>query len=318
MNKTNNILRTGSHPIYSTYHDIAHFWMLQLLIPLGAHKAIINERHCMEDDVLHELGLSHLLETKEFDANATRQELQKLHNGLPPDISIPDNTQLAKNIQWLGKIIGLNETEQAILHFRVIASRHLPIRLCLVNLGRAIDVLYATHILSVLLNVAPTEIESALKPGAPLIRTGLISIPKRLDDLMDKISLLPGLADNLFTSHDTPYALFNDNFTPAKPARLSTHNYPHLVEDIALLKSYLSEALETKQVGVNVLIYGTPGSGKTEFVKMLAHEISRPLFEIATEDSDGTPIQCTNRFRSYRLSQHILARKTAPSLILSD
>jgi len=308
------------HPIYSDYRKVVHYWMLQLLVSLGGHKGIINERHCTEDDVLHELGLSHLLETEKFCPNSARKELQKMHSefGESPMSAMPAETKLAENIQWLGKVIGLNETEQAILHFRVIASRHLVLRTCLLSLGQGVDLLYAANILGLLLDVNSTDVETALKPGAPLVRAGLISIPPKLDDLMDKIGLLPGLADNLLTKQDDPYFLFRDNFTPASPARLTIQDYPHLSEDIALLKSYLSDALAEKRPGVNVLIYGTPGSGKTEFVKMLAHEIDRPLFEIATEDSDGDPVRRANRFRSFRLSQHILSTNAALPLVLFD
>ena len=313
----NNVCR---HPIISDYSEIIHNWMLQVLIPLGAHKAIIVERHCTEDDVLHELGLSEFLEAKEFQANEVRQALQKLHTQLEamPKVALPSHTQLANNIKWLGKIIGLNDIEQNILHLRVIASRHLMLRACLLNLGPAVDLLYAANIFGHLLNVDSAEVEQAFKPGARLIRAGLISIPTKLDDVMDKISLLNGLADNLFARYDNPYSLFRDNFVPASVAKLTAQDYPHLKEDVSLLKSYLSDALDQKREGVNVLIYGTPGSGKTEFVKMLAQEIGHPLFEIATEDSDGDPIRRANRFRSFRLSQHILASNEAHPFLLFD
>ena len=308
------------HPIFSDYCGILRYWMLQLLVPLGAHKGIIHERHCTEDAVLQELGLSHLLETEEFKANEARQILQKIHDELDSSsrVSLPKHTQLAKNIRWLGKIIGLNEIEQAILHFRVIASRHLPLRSCLLNLGPAVDLLYASNIFGKLLDVNEELIEQAFKPSARLIRAGLIYIPTKLDDVLDKVSILPGLADNLFTRQDNPYFLFRDSFTPASVAKLTTQDYPHLKDDISVLKSYLSEAIAKKSEGVNVLIYGTPGSGKTEFVKMLAQEIGHPLFEIATEDSSGDPIRPANRFRSFRLSQHILASNESQPLVLFD
>lgn len=308
-----------THPIYGEYRDIVRLWMLETLVGLGAHKAIICESHCTEEQVLRELDLSHLIEAKKFNAAEARQALQKLRAQLDlAKIDIPKHTQLAKNINWLGKIIGLNPTEQSILHLRVIASRHLQLRACLVNLGPAVDLLSAANIFAKLLNINEVEVEQAFKPNGRLIRAGLISIPSKLDDVMDKICLLPGLADNLFTRQTDPYALFKDNFTPASAAKLATDDYPHLKEDIVLLKNYLGDALEQKKAGVNVLIYGTPGSGKTEFVKMLAQEIGHPLFEIATEDSDGDPIRRADRFRSFRLSQHILANNTAQPLVLFD
>jgi SpoVK/Ycf46/Vps4 family AAA+-type ATPase len=139
-----------------------------------------------------------------------------------------------------------------------------------------------------------------------------------LEGLIGKIGLLPGLADNLFTRHDNPYSMFKDNFTQACPSKLAVQDYPHLKDDIALLKSYLLDALENRRPGVNVLIYGTPGSGKTEFVRMLAEEIRHPLFEVASENIAGEPIRRANRFRSFRLSQHILASNETMPLILFD
>ncbi|MBU1215709.1 MAG: AAA family ATPase [Gammaproteobacteria bacterium] len=312
--------KSGTHPMFGDYQQIIHYWILQTLVPLGAHKSIILERHCTEDAVLQELGLSHMIEAKEFNANEARLAVQKLHSQIDTasPAKFPKHTQLAMNIQWLGKVIGLNDVEQSILHLRVIASRHITLRACLVNVGQAVDLLYAADIFAKLLDVDTAEVELAFKPGGRLIRTGLISIPTRLNDVMDKICLLPGLADNLFTRNDDSYAMFRENFAPASMAKLTTDDYPHLKEDISLLKSYLGDALEQKREGVNVLIYGTPGSGKTEFVKMLAQEISHPLFEIATEDSDGEPIRRANRFRSFRLSQHILASNTAKPLVLFD
>lgn len=310
---------TGTHPIYEEYRDIVQYWMLETLVTLGAHKTIICERLCTEDGVLQEFDLSHLLEAKVFNANEARQALRRLLSQLDlSQITLPKHTQLAKNIKWLGKIVGLNQTEQSILHLQVIASRHLMLRVCLDNLGQAVDLLSASNIFARLLHIDVEEIEKALKPNGRLIRAGLISIPVKLDEFMNKICLLPGLADNLFTRQDDPYALFRDNFTPASTAKLTTDDYPHLKEDIALLKTYLGDALEQNREGVNVLIYGTPGSGKTEFVKMLAQEIGHPLFEIATEDSDGHPIRRANRFRSFRLSQHILARNTRQPIVLFD
>lgn len=313
-------VKTGSHPIYSEYRKVVHYWLLQLLVPLGVHKNIIGDGFCHEDDVLHELGLSCFLEAGKFKANDIRQALQKMHGELyfTADEALPEQAQLAKNIRWLGKTIELNKTEQFILHFRVIASRHFALRKCLDHFGRGVDLLYTANILGQLLSIDEAEIEQTLKPGSRLIRSGLISMQDGMCPFMDKISLLSGLADNLFIRHENPYSMFSDNFIPAGVAKLTIRDYPHLTEDIGLLKCYLTEALETKREGVNVLIYGTPGSGKTEFVKMLAHEIGHPLFEIATENSSGDPIRRTNRFRSFRLSQHILARNEPQPLVLFD
>lgn len=308
------------HPIYGEYRDIANRWMLELLVPLGAHKEMILEHLCREDDVLHELGLSDLAEANPFDPVVVRKALFDLYKAVSdkPSPKIPTSTHLAKNIGWLGEIIGLSPTEQAILHFRVIISRHLPLRACMENLGNGIDLLFAVNLLARLLEADKSEIERVLQPNAPLLRTGLISVNQKLMPLFEKIEILPGLADSLFGQHHDPYKLFQNNFVQAGASKLSEEDFPHLKDDISLLNNYLLEAIQTKCPGVNVLIYGTPGSGKTEFVKMLAQTIDCQLFEVATENMAGDPIRRAERFRSFRLSQHILASNKSKPFILFD
>lgn len=316
----NSCKQSPLHPIYSEYRNVANRWMLELLVPLGAHKDLILEHLCREDEVLHELGLSHFVDAIPFNPVEIRTALFDLYKAVSdkPIPQIPRSTQLAKNIQWLADAIGLNRVEQDILHFRVIISRHLPLRDCANNLGVGIDQLFAVNLLSKLLDASELEIEIALQPRAKLIRTGLISVMPKLALLVDKIEIMPGLADSLFGHHHDPYKLFQNNFIQAAASKLTEDDYPHLKEDISLLRNYLLEAINTNRPGVNVLIYGTPGSGKTEFVKMLAQAIGCQLFEVATEHANGEPIGRAGRFRSFRLSQHILASNKSLPLVMFD
>lgn len=324
--KRSRIIKCGKnkcstlHPIYSEYHNIVSRWMIELLVPLGAHKEMILEHLCRDDDVFHQLGLSDLAEAVPFNQVAIRTALFDLYKTISdkPLPKIPTSTQLAKNIGWLGDAIGLSPTEQSILHFRVIISRHLPLRACVGNLGNAMDLLFVVNLLARLLGVEESEIERVLQPGARLLRTGLISVEHKLTPLMQKIEILPGLADNLLGMHNDPHKLFQNNFIRSGAPKLTSDDYPHLKEDISLLRGYLLEAMQTKRPGVNVLIYGTPGSGKTEFVKMLAQQIGCRLFEVATESAAGEPVRRADRFRSFRLAQHILSDDKENPLILFD
>lgn len=308
------------HPIHIQYRELIHYWMLQIMVAFGGYKGFISDRFCSDDDVLEELGLSHIVVSDTFDSDAARQALKRMYGELPssPFNLIPENTQLAKNIRWLGDVIGLNQIEQHILLFRVIASRHLQLRKCIGYLSNGFDLIATAQLIGKLLGVNSDEVETALGNGGRLTRTGLISFSPKLGELMEKFGLLAGLADNLLIRHDSHYSLFKNNFTKANPSNLTAQDYPHLKEDISILKSYLSDALERGRQGVNILIYGTPGSGKTEFVKLMAEQIGHPLFEIASENVSGEPLQSISRFRSYRLSQHILATDNSKPIVLFD
>jgi SpoVK/Ycf46/Vps4 family AAA+-type ATPase len=308
------------HPIYGEYSEIARRWMIELLVPLGAHKAMILEHVCRDDEVLCELGLSHLVDAVAYKQEVVRSELFALYKTISSTNmpKLPTDTHLSKNIFWLAQALSLNPIEQNILHFRVILSRHLPLRSCIDDLGPGKDLLFVVNLLATLLDTNEGDVEKALQPSSKLIRSGLISVTQKLDSVFEKIGILQGLADSLFGTYHDPYKLFQNNFIQAGAPKLTHDDYPHLKEDISLLSNYILEAINTNRPGVNVLIYGTPGSGKTEFVKMLAQTMKCHLFEVASESIAGDPIRRADRFRSFRLSQHVLASNKSHPLILFD
>ena len=62
----------------------------------------------------------------------------------------------------------------------------------------------------------------------------------------------------------------------------------------ATLKQMISAPRAVRQRGVNILLYGVPGTGKTSFAKTLARELGYDLFEIRQGDRGGERIssQC--------------------------
>lgn len=75
--------------------------------------------------------------------------------------------------------------------------------------------------------------------------------------------------------------------------------------------------MSERRKGVNVLIYGDPGCGKTEFVRMISAALSTDLYEVACATRDGTVLDADRRFRAYRLSQALFERFPG-KLILFD
>jgi replication-associated recombination protein RarA len=69
-------------------------------------------------------------------------------------------------------------------------------------------------------------------------------------------------------------------------------------------------------LGVNIFIYGSSGTGKTQLCKVLAEALQVQLFEIACEDEDGDAITATGRLCAYRAAQSVFDGQTA--LLLFD
>jgi SpoVK/Ycf46/Vps4 family AAA+-type ATPase len=126
----------------------------------------------------------------------------------------------------------------------------------------------------------------------------------------NKIDLLVGLGDQLMTRHRNALDLFSSAFVKAPKSRLQLSHYPHVSKDIEILCPYLMEALGSCRKGVNILIHGKPGTGKTELVRTLSNTFAADLYEVATQTREGGPIEGDDRFRGYQLAQAVLGRSS--------
>lgn len=68
---------------------------------------------------------------------------------------------------------------------------------------------------------------------------------------------------------------------------------------------------------MNVLLYGLPGTGKTQFCKALAEKLGVSLFSVGESDEDGDEPVRGERLQELRLAQRLLSRDRR-SLLLFD
>ena len=82
----------------------------------------------------------------------------------------------------------------------------------------------------------------------------------------------------------------------------------------ATLKRMISSA--TGKRGANILLYGAPGTGKTSFVKTLAHELGLDLYEIRQGDKNGGNDSAQSRMTGIRICNGEVPK--GKSMILVD
>lgn len=83
-----------------------------------------------------------------------------------------------------------------------------------------------------------------------------------------------------------------------------------------LVVDYLRQALDSKQAGANVLIYGAPGVGKTELVKALASLLDVPLYGVPVVDNNDEVLTPGKRLSRYQVVQKLIDQR--PGLIMFD
>lgn len=148
--------------------------------------------------------------------------------------------------------------------------------------------------------------------------TGLVKVDTSITDLEEKLDLVTGLSDMLMVEHKNSDSLVGRFLRRATPATLTLENFPHLAIDSAALLGYVRNSLEKKTIGVNILLHGKPGVGKTEYVQALTAELGVELYEISFSDGDGDPIKGEARLRAYSLCQRLLANNPNALLMFDE
>jgi SpoVK/Ycf46/Vps4 family AAA+-type ATPase len=175
----------------------------------------------------------------------------------------------------------------------------------------------ACDLLALALGVEQTDMRTVLRNESPLCAAGLLTVDRTETDMSDMLNLLNGLETALLNEHEDGHHLFRQYFKPATPPQHGIDSFLHLKDDLPILHRLLTAARQQQTQGINILMYGASGTGKTAFVRALAASLKGSLFEVSHETDDTDLKEQHFRFRSYLLSQRILAKHHG-SLILFD
>lgn len=300
---------------------IIHLWLLRLLVPLGGHRDFINQHGFSNDALAEMLGLGEWVDPAphDFEPKLVQVELRKLHqtgerklrNSVPPAC-------LRGNVARLSTLVGLSETDCRILEFAVLIQNERLLDDTADWLGQLSSV-KVFHALSVLLEIPEYEIRASLSAQGILAKSGLVSVDRSgTSTLRGKLDLLSdNFADNIFSSDADPVSLLRDTVALGSPAQLSVADYGHITPSLSVLRPYLRRSIATGRKGVNVFLHGDPGTGKSQLAKALAQELDCELFEVASEDGDGDPVNGERRLRAFRAAQSFFAQRRG-ALILFD
>lgn len=299
---------------------IVRLWALRMLVHLGAQKDLLSDSGFNNESLPEALGMHHVGqdEMPERDAKQLRAELRRLHHAAEREdrqLAVP--SQLARNIDRLSTLLPLSGLDQRLLGFAVMLHSDRVLETVADGLGYiATSVVYRA--LSVLLDATPNEVQMALSPRGALVKSGLIRFDRDgSSPLTSKLNLLSGeFSDQILHSESDPIELLRESVMVSAPPELVEDDFSHLRPILQVLKPYLNQALTTGRKGVNVLLHGVPGTGKSQLTRLLAQTLGCVLFEVTSEDADGDQVSGTRRMQAYRAAQSFLAHQRA--LILFD
>jgi SpoVK/Ycf46/Vps4 family AAA+-type ATPase len=302
-------------------HPQVRLWVYRLLFRTDGYKSLVRERDFSDDELARQLGFADVVDGKaqaaEFDRTKVIAKMRADWQEVERNYAIaPVQTEQFKAVRRLGCRLGLNDVECEIVGFRLAAEmkylRDLFPPTDLFNLDKIVEVLAAC------LGRDINDIRNALSPTGTLIESGLIEIETGKGwPFLEALDVLSCIKEEVHFEHPDSLAYFRDRLIRAGSARLAASDFPHVARDIEIMARYLVSSVSARRRGVNILIHGKPGTGKSEFVRMIAAQLGMNLVEVAVSDRGGRVLDADDRFRAFRLGQSLLG-KASGQLMLFD
>ncbi|MCD6526400.1 MAG: ATP-binding protein [Desulfuromonas sp.] len=214
-------------------------------------------------------------------------------------------SQLELSLEMLAGEMNLDEYDKAILDVIARYKIHDNFESLCDELGRSGG--SALQTISLLTGLDQKVVSKRLGIKDHLVSVGLIQLKtRRGNDVDDRFALPDAIADALIKTSDNPDDIRTHILGIPAKAELAWNDFSHLGEIRTRLASFLKKSLQQRLSGINILLCGPPGTGKTEFGKTLAEQIGCSLFAVGETDNEGDEPDREERMEEFRLAQNLL------------
>ncbi|MGX2970029.1 AAA family ATPase [Ursidibacter sp. B-7004-1] len=301
-------------PIVTLY---AESLMLEILCEHNYMKKMLDDWR--DENIRNGLGLPEELQSREPEDQDIIKELLTGRWASIQSQTIENSVQFEtayRNLNKLAQIIGLNENEKAVFRLALHLRAESPLKEIFEYLPKK-DLNATVDFFSTLLKIPRKTLFPILSKKGKLLSYGVLErshYPDRVNEFIQWGDTLD--FDDFMVVPLTELQLLQRCIAPTIEPTLSLAQFEYLDSMKEMLLDYLSLVIKQRKKGANILLYGLPGTGKTEFAVLLGKELGLQTYTMAYMDEDGDTLSGRRRLENCRLAQRLLSEKQG--LIIFD
>lgn len=219
------------------------------------------------------------------------------------------------NLALISALFGFDATDAAVFEF-IVVMRSCPVLKELAEAFGYVSLAAAAAMVGAATSTRSATVLQALRRGRAA-RSGLLKVcESESRDFADRLELKEGVLDLLFTPELDREAILSRFLPASPPSTLGWGDFAAVHEGAGLARDLLAGALSAQRTGVNILLYGATGTGKTELARLLASQLGTSIHVAGSADDEGDSPNSSERLSSLVLGQRLLEGSNA--LLLFD
>lgn len=226
-----------------------------------------------------------------------------------------------KNIVLISRVLDLPDAATETLQLLILYRLDAPTRKLCEHVEEHYGRANVFRIISAITGIAPHDVSAVLSSSGPLVGSGIISeaVFHQYNQLDNFCNLTSQFYDFFIDSRLTKTKVIHGLLGCPENTKLTRDDFSQHGQQIDYAIRILRGALKQKTKGLNILLYGAPGVGKTELAAVLAHGSQCNVYSVAEGCADGkSDLSGSERLAQLKTKSQLLSKFCKKSIILFD